>query len=73
VKQSFVCAQLVSAHVTNNSPTVHDVDSLSEGETKIEILVGYDHRQIALSVQPQKRTGDLVDDRRLNTFRRFVD
>src|SRR3984957_20564665 len=49
-----------------------DEDSLGQRGDEVEILLDMDHRQPALGPKAEKRLRDLVDDRRLNAFGRFV-
>src|SRR3984885_11477001 len=49
-----------------------DEDSLGQSGDEVEILLDKDHRQPALGPKAEKRLRNLVDDRRLNAFSRFV-
>src|SRR3984957_6877071 len=49
-----------------------DEDSLGQSGDEVEILLDKDDRQFALGPKAEKRLRDLVDDRRLNAFGRFV-
>ena len=49
-----------------------DEDSLGQGGDEVEILLDKDHRQPALGPKVEKRLRNLIDDRRLNAFGRFV-
>src|ERR1700729_861836 len=49
-----------------------DEDSLGQSGDEVEILLDKDDRQSALRPKAEKRLRDLVDDRGLNAFGRFV-
>jgi hypothetical protein len=46
---------------------------LRERQAEVQILLGDEEREPGFSVETQQRSGDFIDDRRLNPFRRLVE
>jgi hypothetical protein len=46
---------------------------LRERQAEVQILLGDKEREAGFSVELQQRSGDFIDDRRLNPFRRLVE
>src|SRR5579871_3091250 len=63
----------VGLHFLGDPSLLDDQNSLRQLRDEIEILLDQDHGETACGAQPRQRLDDLVDDRGLNAFGRFIE
>ena len=66
-------AEFARRHFPGNGSLLDNQDALRERGDEIEILFDQNHREPAFGPQPLQGLDDLVDDGRLNAFRRLVE
>jgi len=72
VQCSLVAQQIVARRAVSDTPFTHDIGAAGHGYREIQILFRQQHRDSLLAVEPEQHVLDLIHDRGLHAFSRFV-